>query len=45
LLKVRPGRGTVVSIQWPVPTISKPGHSGTAPASARGNRRLGAVTC
>ncbi|WP_182277855.1 sensor histidine kinase [Granulicella sp. 5B5] len=43
--KVRPGRGTTVSIQWPVPAIAKPGPSGTASASTRGNRRLGVVTC
>ena len=45
LLRVRPGRGTTVSIQWPVPTLTKPGHPGTGAATPRGSRRLGAVTC
>lgn len=44
-LRVRPGRGTIVSIQWPVPTLTKPSHPETAGVSPRGHRRLGAVTC
>jgi signal transduction histidine kinase len=46
-LRVRPGRGTIISIQWPVPTALRPDHPETAGATAtRGaNRRLGAVTC
>jgi signal transduction histidine kinase len=45
-LRVRPGRGTIISIQWPVPAASIPDHTETAGANTtRGNRRLGAVTC
>ncbi len=45
-LRVRPGRGTIISIQWPVPAISPPDQTETAGATTtRGNRRLGAVTC
>lgn len=43
-LRVRPGRGTIVSIHWPVFTSSRAILPVTA-GNTRDNRRFGAVTC
>jgi signal transduction histidine kinase len=42
-LRVRPGRGTTITVHWPVPANERPAQP--APVVTRSSRRLGAATC